>query len=297
MKLFRFGKPGDEKPGVIIDDLPYDMSRWIGDYDEGFFRNNGLDRLNELIAHHLQLPLVGENERIGSPIARPSKIICIGLNYSDHAQESNMPIPSEPVIFFKSTTAITGPYDELIIPKDSAKTDWEVELAVVIGKEASHVKEHAAMNHVAGYMLHNDYSERSFQLERGGQWVKGKSCDSFAPLGPWLVTKNEVPDVHNLRLWSEVNGKIMQDGNTANMIFSIPYLIHYLSCFMTLLPGDIISTGTPAGVGLGQKPMPIFLQPGDIITSGIEGLGSGTQVARAFREQKTIAYEKSLDAL
>jgi len=234
---------------------------------------------------------VSGDVRIGAPVNRPSKIICIGLNYSDHAIESNMAIPEEPVVFFKSTSAIAGPCDRLIIPKNSKKTDWEVELAVVIGRRASHVKEHHAMDFIAGYMVHNDYSEREFQLERGGQWVKGKSCDSFAPLGPWLVTKDEVPDVHDLRLWLKVNGKLMQDGNTSNLIFNVPYLISYLSSFMTLLPGDVISTGTPAGVGLGQKPLPVFIRPGDHIICGIDGLGVISQTASSYEHHNGISHE------
>ena len=220
--------------------------------------------------------------RLGSPVARPSKIICIGLNYSDHATESNMQLPPEPVVFFKATSAIVGPNDNLIIPKNSKKTDWEVELAVVIGKKTSYIEEADALNYVAGYLLHNDYSERAFQLERSGQWVKGKSCDSFAPLGPWLATQDEIADVNNLRLWLTVNDKIMQDGNTKNLVFNIPYIVSYLSQFMTLLPGDIISTGTPAGVGLGQRPEPIYIKKGDVIELGIDGLGSSKQVAVAW---------------
>lgn len=292
MKLIRFGNNGNEKPGVLINDKYYDVSKWFTDYDEAFFQNDGIKKLQHLANHSLsELPAVPGNVRLGPPVCRPSKIICIGLNYSDHALESNMSVPDEPVIFFKATSAITGPHDELTIPRNSKKTDWEVELAVVIGKKASHVKEHHAMDFVAGYMVHNDYSEREFQLERGGQWVKGKSCDTFAPLGPWLVTKDEVPDVHDLRLWLKVNGKTMQDGNTANLIFKIPFLVCYLSNFMTLLPGDIISTGTPAGVGLGQKPHPLFIRPGDVMTCGIDGLGTSSQTAVAFRHHNEVAHE------
>jgi 2-keto-4-pentenoate hydratase/2-oxohepta-3-ene-1,7-dioic acid hydratase in catechol pathway len=218
---------------------------------------------------------------LDSPVARPSKIICIGLNYADHAKETNAPVPSEPIIFFKSTSAIVGPFDDVIIPKESVKSDWEVELAVVIGKKASYVNEAAAMEYIAGYCLHNDLSERAFQLERGGQWVKGKSCDTFAPLGPLMATKDEIADVDNLRLWLKLNDKMMQDGTTANLIFKIPFLVSYLSQFMTLLPGDIISTGTPAGVGLGMNPQ-VFLKPGDVMELGIEGLGSS--------KQKVVAY-------
>jgi 2-keto-4-pentenoate hydratase/2-oxohepta-3-ene-1,7-dioic acid hydratase in catechol pathway len=200
------------------------------------------------------------------------------LNYLDHAKETGLKIPEEPVVFFKSTTALVGPQDNLIIPKKSTKTDWEVELAVVIGKKTSYIEENDAPRHIAGYCLHNDYSERAFQLERGGQWVKGKSCDTFAPMGPWLATPDELSDLNNLRLWLNVNGKKMQDGNTSNMVYKIPFLISYLSQFMTLLPGDVISTGTPAGVGLGMTP-PVYLKAGDTIELGIDGLGEQKQVA------------------
>lgn len=281
MKLIRFGESGNEKPGVIIKDNWFDVSDYIDEYDEEFFENDGLTLLKKAVDTD-QLRLLSKEIRLGPPVARPSKIICIGLNYSDHAAESNMQLPAEPVIFFKATTAITGPNDNLIIPKNSQKTDWEVELAVVIGKKTSYVEEAEAMNHVAGYMLHNDYSEREFQLERSGQWVKGKSCDTFAPLGPYLATPDEIADVNNLRLWLTVNGKVMQDGNTKNLVFKIPHLVSYVSQFMTLLPGDIISTGTPAGVGLGQKPEPVYIKPGDVIELGIDGLGSSRQVAVAY---------------
>ncbi|HEX6846218.1 MAG TPA: fumarylacetoacetate hydrolase family protein [Chitinophagaceae bacterium] len=282
MKLIRYGNAGKEKPGVIINDAWFDVSEYIHDYDEKFFENDGLSFLTTII-NQKTLKEVSRDIRLGSPVARPSKIICIGLNYSDHAAESKMQLPSEPVIFFKATSAIAGPYDDLIIPKNSVKTDWEVELAVVVGKKASYVDEAAAMNHVAGYLLHNDYSEREFQLERAGQWVKGKSCDSFAPFGPYLATQDEISDVNDLRLWLTVNGTMMQDGNTKNLVFKIPYLVSYVSQFMTLLPGDIISTGTPAGVGLGQKPEAVYIKPGDVIELGIHGLGSSRQVAVAYR--------------
>jgi len=283
MKLIRFGAPGHEKPGIIINETRYDVSSLIADYDEQFFASGGLVRLQQLAGGSLDsLPIVDTAVRLGCPVSRPSKIICIGLNYADHAAESNMDLPKEPVVFFKATTAITGPNDDLIIPRNSIKTDWEVELAVVIGKRASYVEETEALDHIAGYTLHNDYSERAFQLERGGQWVKGKSCDSFAPIGPWLATPDEMGDIDNLRLWLSVNGKMYQDGNTNNLVFKIPVLVSYLSQFMTLLPGDIISTGTPAGVGLGQKPEPVYIKPGDVIELGIDGLGSSRQVAKAF---------------
>ena len=281
MKLIRYGETGKEKPGVILHDAWYDVSDYVKDYDEEFFENDGLAKL-KLIIKEKTLHEVSRDIRLGSPIQRPSKIICIGLNYSDHATESKMQLPPEPVIFFKATTAVVGPNDNLIIPKNSSKTDWEVELAVVIGKKTSYVDEAFAMEHVAGYVLHNDYSEREFQLERSGQWVKGKSCDTFAPLGPYLATKDEIDNVDDLRLWLTVNGKMMQDGNTKNLVFKVPYLVSYLSQFMTLLPGDIISTGTPAGVGLGQKPEPVYIKPGDVIELGIHGLGSSRQVAVAY---------------
>ena len=283
MKLIRFGEPGSEKPGVIINDAWYDVSEHLTDYDEKFFEKDGLLKLKTIVAEKT-LKEVSRDIRLGSPVARPSKIICIGLNYSDHATESKMQLPPEPVIFFKATTAIVGPNDDLIIPKNSKKTDWEVELAVVVGKKASYVDEVVALNYVAGYLLHNDYSEREFQLERAGQWVKGKSCDTFAPLGPYLATPDEIPDVNDLRLWLTVNGTMMQDGNTKNLVFKIPHLVSYLSQFMTLLPGDIISTGTPAGVGLGQKPEPVYIKPGDVIELGIHGLGSSRQKAVAYKE-------------
>ena len=281
MKLIRFGEAGKEKPGVIINDAWFDVSEYIFDYDEKFFENDGLSLLKTIISEKT-LKEISRDIRLGPPIYKPSKIICIGLNYSDHATESNMQLPPEPVVFFKATTAIVGPNDDLVIPKNSKKTDWEVELAVVIGKKASYVDEAFALDHVAGYLLHNDYSEREFQLERAGQWVKGKSCDTFAPLGPYLATTDEIPDVNDLRLWLTVNGAMMQDGNTKNLVFKIPHLVSYLSQFMTLLPGDIISTGTPAGVGLGQKPEPVYIKPGDVIELGIHGLGSSRQKAIAY---------------
>ncbi|HNG63635.1 MAG TPA: fumarylacetoacetate hydrolase family protein, partial [Ferruginibacter sp.] len=260
----------------------FDVSPYVAEYDERFFANEGLQVLKKIIGEK-ELKPVPKETRLGAPIARPSKLICIGLNYSDHAAESKMDLPAEPVIFFKATSAICGPNDDLVIPKNSVKTDWEVELAVVIGKKASYVSEAEALHHVAGYMLHNDYSERAFQLERSGQWVKGKSCDSFAPLGPWLATPDEIADINNLRLWLTVNGKMMQDGNSKNLVFKIPHLVSYVSQFMTLLPGDIISTGTPAGVGMGQKPDPVYIKPGDLIELGIDGLGSSRQKARAYQ--------------
>jgi 2,4-didehydro-3-deoxy-L-rhamnonate hydrolase len=283
MKLMRYGEAGKEKTGVIIDDKRYDTSAFGEDYDEHFFETNGLNRLADFVKNE-KLSEVSDSVRLGCPFGRPSKLVCIGLNYIDHARETNATPPPEPVIFMKSTTAIVGPDDDIMIPKDSVKTDWEVELAVVIGKRASYVEEGQAMDYVAGYVLHNDVSEREFQLERSGTWDKGKGCDTFAPIGPFMATPDEIADPHNLRLWLKLNGKTMQDGNTSNFIFNIPYLIAYTSKFMTLLPGDVISTGTPAGVGLGMKPN-LYLKPGDVIELGIDGLGSATQ--------KLIPYAKN----
>jgi 2,4-diketo-3-deoxy-L-fuconate hydrolase len=283
MKLIRFGEPGKERPGVCIDNKNYDVKKFITDYNEAFFEDDGLDTLNKIVKNiRSLLPEVPAGTRLGCPVARPSKIICIGLNFADHAKESNTAIPAEPVIFMKATTAIAGPYDNITIPKGAEKTDWDVELAVVMEKKASNIIESEAMDYVAGYCLHNDVSERAFQLEMGGTWDKGKGCDTFAPMGPWMVTKDEIADINNMRLWLKVNGKTMQDGTTANLIFNIPFLISYVSKFMTLLPGDIISTGTPAGVGLGQKPLPIYLQPGDEIELGAGGLGSSKQTCVAY---------------
>ena len=281
MKLIRYGNPGTEKPGLILaDGKMIDISSFVSNYDEAFFESNGLERLSAWILENAaNAPAIPDGIRLGSPIARPSKIICIGLNYRDHAAESKMEVPKEPVVFFKSTTAMTGPNDGLQIPHGSQKSDWEVELAVVIGKTSRSVSEAQAMEHVAGYMLHNDYSEREWQLERGGQWVKGKSADTFAPFGPWLATRDEIPDPHHLRLWLSVNGMKKQDGNTSNLIFNIPFIVSYLSRFMTLLPGDVISTGTPAGVGLGFNP-PQFLRAGDIVELGIDHLGTQKQLCR-----------------
>ena len=277
MKLIRFGEPGKEKPGIHIDGIDYDVSGFIKEYDELFFANGGIPHLAWIILQHkTMLPRVKEGTRLGCPVANPSKILCIGLNYAKHAKETNLPIPQEPILFMKATTAITGPNDAIMIPKNSLKTDWEVELAFVIGKKASYVSEEEAMDYVAGYCLHNDVSEREFQLERGGTWDKGKGCDTFAPIGPWMVTKDEINDPHNLRLWLKVNDKMMQDDNTDDLIFTIPQLVSYTSQFMTLLPGDIVSTGTPAGVGLGFNP-PVYLKPGDVVELGIDGLGTSKQ--------------------
>ena len=278
MKLIRFEAPENEKPGIEdIDGTRYDLSSFCSDFDEAFFATQETDGLAKWFEENkAKLSKVNPEVRLGSPVARPSKLICVGLNYAKHAKESGMQAPEEPVLFFKSTTAITGPFDPVIIPRGSTKTDWEVELAIVIGKKASYVSKDQAMDYVAGYLLHNDVSEREYQLERGGQWVKGKSCDSFAPLGPYLVTKDEIDDVHNLHLWLKVNGESMQSSSTSDLIFDVPTLVSYISEFMTLLPGDIISTGTPEGVGLGFDP-PRYLKKGDVIELGIDHLGTARQ--------------------
>jgi 2,4-diketo-3-deoxy-L-fuconate hydrolase len=281
MKLIRFGEAGKEKPGVIINEQYFDVSPYVADYNEDFFAGDGINKLRKDVQAN-ELTQVDPNVRLGPALARPSKLICIGLNYKDHAAETNVPIPEEPIVFFKATSAIVGPNDDLEIPKNSKKTDWEVELAIVIGKKAKYVNEEEAYHHIAGYVLHNDYSEREFQLERNGQWVKGKSADTFAPIGPFIATPDEIADVHNLRLWLTVNGQMLQDGSTANLIFNVPFIVSYLSQFMTLLPGDVITTGTPAGVGLGQKPEPWYLKPGDIVELGIDGLGASRQIVKAY---------------
>jgi len=283
MKLIRFGEPGQEKPGVILKDgSRIDTSAIGSDYDEAFFRDDGLKKLETwLKKNSASAPKVGGNVRLGPPVCRPSKIVCIGLNYRDHAAETKAEPPKEPVLFFKATTSLTGPNDPLTMPRNSTKVDWEVELAVIIGKRALYVDKKDALDHVAGYALHNDYSERSFQLERGGQWVKGKSADTFAPLGPFLATRDEIPNVGNLKMWLMVNGTSRQNSSTANMIFDVPTLVAYVSEFMTLLPGDVISTGTPAGVGLGMNP-PVYLKAGDIVELGIESLGESRQRVMAY---------------
>jgi len=279
MKLIRFGEAGHEKPGVILHDgVRADVSEIGADYNEEFFAGGGLGRLSLwLQTNASSAPRVPGSIRLGPPICRPSKIVCIGLNYRDHAAESQMDAPREPVIFFKSTSAIVGPNDPIRIPRGAQKIDWEVELAVVVGKKASYVSADQALGHVAGFVLHNDYSERSFQLERGGQWVKGKSADTFAPLGPFLVTPDEVANLGNLAMWLKVNGEFRQRSSTSEMIFGVPFLLSYVSQFMSLLPGDVISTGTPAGVGLGMKP-PQYLKLGDVVELGIEGVGESRQV-------------------
>ncbi|QRR03921.1 fumarylacetoacetate hydrolase family protein [Dyadobacter sandarakinus] len=285
MKLFRFGAFEQEKPGVVLEDgRKIDVSAFGEDFNEKFFATDGIARLGAwLETHAAEAPEVADGFRFGSCIARPSKIVCIGMNYAKHAYESGATeLPKEPIVFFKSTSALCGPNDQVIIPRNSEKTDWEVELAVIIGKRASYVDEADALDYVAGYAVHNDYSERAFQMERGGQWVKGKSNDTFAPLGPYLVTSDEVGNANSLDLWLSLNGKKIQDSNTSDMIFQVPFLISYLSQFMSLLPGDVITTGTPAGVGLGMKPN-VYLKPGDIVELGIEKLGEQRQEAVAWR--------------
>jgi len=286
MRLIRFGEVGRERPGVLVEgEWPggraLDVSAFFGesggDFGETFFAGGGPARLAIWLETNADgCPPVKQGVRLGSCVARPSKIVCIGLNYRDHARESGAQIPTEPVVFLKSTTALSGPFDDIVLPREGPKVDWEVELAFVLGRPARYVNKEEAMEHVAGYVLHNDLSERSWQLERGGQWVKGKSFDTFAPLGPWLATPDEIPDPNQLRLWLTVNGEGMQDGTTAELIFGIPTLVSYLSRCMTLLPGDVVSTGTPAGVAMGRKP-PRYLQAGDVVELGGEGLGVARQ--------------------
>lgn len=283
MKLIRHGQPGQEKPGLQLDaegDHRIDATGFGQDYDEAFFSDPAnLDSLKKWAdANGDSAPRLDPGVRLGPPVSRPGKIVCIGLNFSDHAKETGQECPTEPIVFFKATTALCGPNDNLVIPRNATKTDWEVELAFVVGKHASHVEPANALDHVAGYVLHNDYSERAFQIERGGQWVKGKSCDTFAPLGPFIATRDEIADANNLRMWLTVNGESRQDGNTSTMIFDVPTIVSYLSQFMTLAPGDVVTTGTPPGVGMGMKPQQ-WIQPGDVIELGIDGLGSSKQTA------------------
>jgi len=284
MKLIRFGEQGKEKPGLQLSDgSRIDASGFGGDYDEAFFASGGLARLASwLKSNQSSAPRVAPSARLGSAVCRPSKIVCIGLNYRDHAAETKAEAPKEPVLFFKATTSLVGPNDPLVRPRNSTKVDWEVELAVVIGKRALYISKEKALDHVAGFSLHNDYSERQFQLERGGQWVKGKSADTFAPLGPFLATVDELPNFGNLKMWLKVNGKLRQNSSTANMIFDVPTLVSYVSQFMTLLPGDVISTGTPAGVGMGMNP-PSFLNAGDVVELGIDGLGESRQEVTEYQ--------------
>jgi 2,4-didehydro-3-deoxy-L-rhamnonate hydrolase len=284
MKLIRFGAINEEKPGVFLaNGTKLDVSAFGHDYDEAFFGENGIEKLQDWLKNNQDsCPVVGDDVRLGPPLMRPSKIVCVGLNYAQHAAESGMDVPEEPVLFFKATSAIVGPNDPIIIPKGSEKTDWEVELAIVIGKKASYVSEKDALNHVAGYVLHNDVSERAFQLERSGQWVKGKSCDTFAPIGPFIATPDEIGDPNNLNLWLTLNGEEMQNSSTSDFIFNIQHVVSYISQYMTLLPGDIISTGTPFGVGLGLK-TPRYLKDQDVVELGIEGLGTSRQTCIAYK--------------
>ena len=285
MKLIRFGDRGKEKPGLLLDDGScVDVSAAVTDYNEEFFATDGLERLRRWVEKNTgSLPRVGSSVRLGASVCRPSKIVCIGLNYRDHAAETGQEVPKEPVIFFKASSSLSGPNDNVVMPKGSTKLDWEVELAFVIGKEARCVAKRDALDHVAGYVLHNDYSERAFQLERGGQWVKGKSADTFAPLGPFLATRDEIPDPGHLDLWLKVNGVTRQKSNTEQMVFGVADLVAYVSQFMTLLPGDVISTGTPPGVALGMK-SPVYLKPGDVVALGIQGLGESQQEVVAHQE-------------
>ena len=284
MKLARFGEPGAERPGVILGDgQRVDASSAVPDYDEAFFQADGLSTLRAWLDRHAaSAPRIAADVRIGPPVRRPSKIVCIGLNFRDHALETGMTLPKEPLIFLKAPSALCGPHDPVVIPRGGTKLDWEVELAVVIARTARYVDAADALEFVAGYALFNDYSERAFQLDRGGQFVKGKSADSFAPLGPYLATREEIPDSRHLGMWLTVNGDVRQKGSTATMVFDVPALVSYVSGFMTLLPGDILSTGTPAGVGLGMKPEPVYLKEGDEVVLGIDGLGE--------QRQRVVAY-------
>jgi len=285
LRMFRFGPRGTERPGAEWQGERVEVSGFGHDYDEWFFGNGGIPLLRRWLETEAgRAPRVPEEVRWGAPVCRPSKIICVGVNFRDHARDTGAAVPTEPVIFFKATTAIGGPFDSLVLPRGSSKVDWEVELGVVVGPTARYVAPEAAGGHIAGYLLHNDYSERAFQLERGGQWVKGKSCDTFAPLGPWFIPAGQVPDVARLAMWLKVNGEARQQGNTADMVFGPAELVSYISQFMTLLPGDIISTGTPAGVGLGMHP-PVYLKAGDVVDCGIEGLGQMRQVVVTEEEE------------
>ncbi len=279
MKLLRYGDVGSERPGLLdADGTIRDLSAHVADIAGTVLHPASLDMLAKLDPK--SLPAVSGKPRLGACVAGTGKFICIGLNYSDHAAETGATVPPEPIIFMKASSAIVGPDDDVLIPRGSVKTDWEVELAVVIGKTAKYVSEAEALDYVAGYCVAHDVSERAFQAERQGQWTKGKSCDTFGPTGPWLVTKDEVADPQNLKMWLTVNGKTMQNGSTKTMVYGVAYLVSYLSQFMSLHPGDIISTGTPPGVGLGMKP-PVFLKAGDVVELGIEGLGQQKQTFKA----------------
>ena len=280
MKLIRFGLPGQEKPGVLIDSKRKDLSKHFKDWDREFFRSGGLKEVERVLSENTQLPNVPENERWGACIARPGKVIGIGLNYSDHAKESGMALPTEPIVFLKGTNTVVGPNDPILIPRNSKKTDWEVELGIIIGKDARYLNSTAdSKQYIAGYCISNDVSEREFQLERQGQWTKGKSCDNFNPIGPWMSTSDEINDPQNLSMQLWVNGKQMQNGNSSTMVFNCFFLVHYLSQFMTLEAGDFITTGTPPGVGMGMKPQQ-YLKEGDVVELSIEGLGKQRQVCK-----------------
>jgi len=281
MKLVRFGAHGHEKPGILVAGQRRDVSALVADYDSAFFRGDGLARLANAVADRASdLPLVPETERWGACVARPGKVVCVGLNYSDHAREAGLEPPREPVLFLKASNTVVGPYDEVLIPRGASKTDWEIELGIVIGRDARYLESTAvAAEHIAGYCISNDVSERELQLERGGQWTKGKSCDTFNPIGPLLATPDEIPDVRSLELTLSVNGVQRQKGNTGEMVFDVYFLVHYISQFMTLEAGDLISTGTPAGVGLGLKP-PAYLREGDEMVLRIDGLGEQRQKLR-----------------
>lgn len=275
MKLLRYGNKGAERPGILdAENNIRDLSSVTPDIDGRFLASDKYAALKALDV--ASLPVVKQPQRIAEPVANVGKFICVGLNYADHARESGAEVPPEPVLFMKATSAISGPNDNVLLPRNSTKSDWEVELGVIIGKEARYVDERDAMNYVAGFCVVNDLSEREFQLERCGQWVKGKGCDTFGPFGPYLVTPDEAGDFNNLNLWLELNGKRMQNGNTNTMVYKVPFLVHYISSFMSLQPGDIISTGTPPGVGLGMKP-PKYLKAGDVMRLGIDGLGEQQQ--------------------
>ncbi len=280
MKLLRYGPKGQEKPGLLGSDGNIrDLSGHVADIAADTLSPSGLSALGDIDL--ASLPLVAGAPRIGACVGRVGKFICIGLNYADHAEEAGMEVPPEPVLFFKATSAIMGPDDDVVIPKGSTKTDWEVELGVVIGNHAAYVDEADALDHVAGYCVINDLSERAFQIERAGQWVKGKSADTFGPIGPWLVTKDEIKDPQNLSLWLEVDGQRRQNGSTRTMVYSVRHLVSYVSQFMSLQPGDVISTGTPPGVGMGMKP-PTYLKPGQTMRLGVDGLGEQRQNVRAY---------------
>jgi 2,4-diketo-3-deoxy-L-fuconate hydrolase len=282
MKLLRLGDAGHERPAILdADGKPRDLYSHVRDIDAAWLEGGGIDQLRKLDVK--SLPAVPGSPRVGCPVAGVRKVVAVGLNYRDHAEEAGMQVPQEPILFMKATNTIQGPTDTVVIPRNSAKTDWEVELAIIIGKRAQYIEHGDALSHIAGFCVANDVSERAFQLERGGQWDKGKNCDTFCPLGPWLVTPDELPSPLHLKMWLDVNGERMQNGSTRTMIFDPLFLVHYISQFMTLEPGDVIITGTPPGVGMGRKP-PRFLKSGDVMTLGIEGLGEQRQPVKAYEQ-------------